>query len=138
MFNGLSTNGYRFITVKFNKPGTKFKKGNPLMSLSHSDNLHLMKTCARICDVKYLGERNLLISFEDGLQRELTFHANWQGIAEQLNSNDFLALVEINPVTKTLSWPDGIDLDAEILHGDFDPSGGSFFSVVSEEIISSL
>ncbi len=97
-----------------------------------------MKTCARICDVKYLGERNLLISFEDGLQRELTFHANWQGITEQLNSNDFLALVEINPVTKTLSWPDGIDLDAEILHGDFDPSGGSFFSVVSEEIISSL
>ena len=119
-------------------PGTKFKKGNPLMPLSHSDNLHLMKTCARICEVKYLGERNLLISFEDGLQRELSFHANWQGLTEQLNSNDFLALVGIDPVTKTLSWPNGIDLDAEILHGDFDPSSGAFFSVVSEEVIPSL
>ncbi len=119
-------------------PGTKFKKGDPLMSLSHSDNLHRMKTCARIREVKYLGERNLLISFEDGLQRELSFHANWQGITEQLNSNDFLALVGIDPVTKTLSWPNGIDLDAEILHGDFDPSNGAFFSVVSEQIISSL
>ena len=108
------------------------------MSLSHSDNLHRMKTCARIREVKYLGERNLLISFEDGLQRELSFHANWQGVAEQLNSNDFLALVGIDPVTKTLSWPNGIDLDAEILHGDFDPSNGAFFSVVSEQIISSL
>ena len=108
------------------------------MSLSHSDNLLIMKTCARICEVRYLGERNLLISFEDGLQRELLFHANWEGISEQLNSNDFLALVGIDPVTKTLSWPNGIDLDAEILHGDFDPSSGAFFSVVSEEIISSL
>ena len=43
-----------------------------------------------------------------------------------------------DPVTKTLSWPNGIDLDAEILHGDFDPSSGAFFSVVSEEIISNL
>ena len=108
------------------------------MSLSHSDNLHLMKTCAQICEVKYLGERNLLISFEDGLQRELSFHANWQGTTEQLNSNDFLALVGIDPVTKTLSWPNGIDLDAEVLHGDFDPSSEAFFSVVSEEIIPSL
>ena len=108
------------------------------MSLSHSDNLHRMKTCARIREVKYLGERNLLISFEDGLQRELSFHVNWQGITEQLNSNDFLALVGIDPVTKTLSWPNGIDLDAEILHGDFNPASGAFFSVVSEEIISSL
>jgi hypothetical protein len=55
-----------------------------------------------------------------------------------LNSNDFFALVEIDPVTKTLSWPNGIDLDAEVLHGDFDPSSGAFFSVVSEEIIPSL
>ena len=108
------------------------------MSLSHSDNLYRMKTCSRICEVKYLGERNLLISFEDGLQRELSFHANWQGTAEQLNSNDFLALVGIDPVTKTLSWPNGIDLDAEVLHGDFDPSSEAFFSVVSEEIIPSL
>jgi hypothetical protein len=126
------------MAVKFYKPGTKYKKGNPLMSLNHSDNLHIMKTCARICEVRYLGERNLLISFEDGLQRELSFHANWEGITEQLNSDDFLALVGIDPVTKTLSWPNGIDLDAEILHGDFDPSSGAFFSVVSEEIISSL
>ena len=108
------------------------------MSLNHSDNLHLMKTCAQISGVKYLGERNLLISFDDGLQRELAFHSNWFGITEPLNSDDFLALVEIDPVTKTLSWPNGIDLDAEILHGDFDPSSGAFFSVVSEEIISNL
>ena len=97
-----------------------------------------MKTCARICEVKYLGERNLLISFEDGLQRELSFHANWQGITEQLNSNDFLALVGIDPVTKTLSWPNGIDLDAEILHGDFTPKSGEYFSVIREENISSM
>jgi len=97
-----------------------------------------MKNCARICEVKYLGERNLLISFEDGLQRELSFHANWDGITEQLNSNDFLALVGIDPVTKTLSWPNGIDLDAEILHGDFAPTTGGYFSVVREENISSM
>jgi hypothetical protein len=126
------------MAVKFYKPGTKYKKGNPLMSLSHSDNLHRMKTCARIREVKYLGERNLLISFEDGLQRELSFHANWDGITEQLNSNDFLALVGIDPVTKTLSWPNGIDLDAEILHGDFAPTTGEYFSVVREENISSM
>ena len=107
------------------------------MSLSHSDILHFMKTCARIRDVKYLGERNLLISFEDGLQRELSFHTNWRGVTEQLNSNDFLALVGIDPVTKTLSWPNGVDLDAEILHGDFVSTSGEYFSVVREENISS-
>jgi hypothetical protein len=97
-----------------------------------------MKTCAQISGVKYLGERNLWISFDDGLQRELAFHSNWFGITEPLNSDVFLALVEIDPVTKTLSWPNGIDLDAEVLHGDFNPASGAFFSLVSEEIISSL
>jgi hypothetical protein len=126
------------MAVKFYKHGTKFKKGNPLMSLSHSDNLHFMKTCARICDVKYLGQRNVLVSFDDGLQRELVFHSNWVGFLEPLNSDDFLALVEIDPVAKTLSWPNGIDLDAEILHGDFAPTTGEYFSVVREENISSM
>lgn len=92
-----------------------------------------MTSCAQITQVKYLGERNLLISFNDGLQRLLAFHSCWQGVTEPLNSNEFLAMVQVDPITKSLTWPDGIDLDAEILHGDFVPVNGDYFTVLSEE-----
>jgi len=94
-----------------------------------------VKTCAKICDVKYLGGRNLLIVFEDGLQREVALHTNWVGFTEPLNSDEFLSLVAIDSVSKTLSWPNGIELDSEVLRGYETPIGGEFFSVISETTV---
>ena len=92
-----------------------------------------MKCCARVSAVSYLGERRLQVVFDDGLIRQLDFHSNWQGNLDCLNGNDFLAQVAVDQVAHTLCWPNGIDLDPEILYGSHQPAmGDQYFTVVSE------
>jgi hypothetical protein len=91
-----------------------------------------MKVCARVTSVSYKGGRRLEVSFDDGLARELDFHADWTGYLEPLNRDDFLAQVSVDQIAQTLCWPDNIDLDPEVLHGEYEPATGAYFTVVNE------
>ena len=92
-----------------------------------------MTSCAHVSAVSYLGERLIEVVFEDGLIRKLDFHSNWQGNLACLNRDNFLAQVGVDKIAKTLSWPNGVDLDPEVLYGSHEPAvGGDFFTVVSE------
>ena len=92
-----------------------------------------MTQCARVTAVKYLGGRRLEVVFADGLSRHLDFHTDWFGNIAQLNRDDFLAQVSVDPIAQTLCWPDGIDLDPEVLYGSHKPAmGDQYFTVVSE------
>jgi len=72
------------------------------------------------------------VTFTDGVTREPEFHNDWNGYLEPLNEGDFIAKVFVDPVAHTLSWPNEIDLDPDVLHGDREPVTGAYFTVVSE------
>ena len=91
-----------------------------------------MKQSSQVCSVSYVGGRKLEVTFTDGVTRELEFHSDWSGYLEPLNEDNFLAKVSVDPVAHTLSWPNGIDLDPDVLHGDYVPATGSYFSVAKE------
>ena len=91
-----------------------------------------MKHSSQVCSVSYIGGRKLEVTFTDGVTRELEFHNDWIGYLEPLNKDDFLAKVLVDPVAHTLSWPNEIDLDPDVLHGDYVPATGAYFSVAKE------
>ena len=67
-----------------------------------------MTALARVTAVEHLGARLLRITFSDGLVRELDF----------ADADEVFAGVTVDSVAGTISWPNGIDLDPDVLHGD--------------------
>jgi Protein of unknown function (DUF2442) len=77
-----------------------------------------MSTLARVTTVEHLGGRSLRVTFSDGLVRELDFTNRLPGVLASVDNDASFAEVTIDPVAGTLSWPIGIDLDPDVLHGD--------------------
>lgn len=73
------------------------------------------------------------VTFDDGLVRELEFRAGGNGgtVFAPLDDSEFFAQVTVDPLSRTVVWPNGVDLDPAVLHGDFDPAGSSHFRDVS-------
>ena len=46
------------------------------------------------------------------------------GVFERLSDPAFFAQVAVDPVAGTLAWPNGVDLDPDVLHGDHEPASG--------------
>jgi hypothetical protein len=86
-----------------------------------------MSRLARVVDVEHLGEHQLRLTFSDGLVRELDFAdavREWGGVFEPLSDPAFFAQVAVDPVAGTVAWPNGVDLDPDVLHGDHEPASG--------------
>jgi uncharacterized protein DUF2442 len=94
-----------------------------------------MSRLARVVDVEHLGEHRLRLTFSDGLVRELDF-ANavqeWGGVFEPLSDPAFFAQVAVDPVAGTIAWPNGVDLDPDVLHGDHEPASGRSATVLKQ------
>jgi hypothetical protein len=73
---------------------------------------------ARVSDVEVIAERTLRVVFTDGLVREIDFTGVLSGVLAELDSDEVFAAVDVDPVAGTLSWPGGIDMDPDVLHGD--------------------
>lgn len=73
---------------------------------------------ARVSDVEVIAARTLRVVFTDGLVREIDFSGVLTGVLAVLDSDDVFAAVVVDPVAGTLSWPGGIDMDPDVLHGD--------------------
>jgi hypothetical protein len=80
---------------------------------------------ARVVGVDHLGGHRLRLTFSDGGVRELDVaQALRGGVFAPLEDEQVFAQVSIDPVAGAISWPIGIDLDPDVLHGDFPPESG--------------
>ncbi len=92
-----------------------------------------MTELARVEGVEALGAFRLRLVFSDGLVRELDFADALDGPAfEQLREREYFATAHVDPESRTLAWPNGVDLDPDVLHGDHEPASGSGPSVIAE------
>ncbi len=57
-------------------------------------------------------------TFTDGLVRELDFTSALPGVLTTIDNDEAFADAWVDPVAGTVAWPNGIDLDPDVLHGD--------------------
>lgn len=77
-----------------------------------------------ITSVKVLKDRMVHLSFSDGSERIVDLSPLlWGPAFEEIADDDHLfGQVRVDPETGTISWPNGADLDPDVLHGDFQPA----------------
>ena len=65
-----------------------------------------------------LGDYRLHLRFEDGVERmvDLGPHLSFHGVFEPLHDPAFFALVRVDPELGTVAWPNGADLDPDVLY----------------------
>ena len=84
-----------------------------------------MSRPARVVDVEHLGDFRLRLTFSDGLVRELDFNGVLEGgVFEPLRDRAVFAQVSLDTVAGTVAWPNGVDLDPDVLHGEHAPATG--------------
>lgn len=74
------------------------------------------------------------LTFDDGLVRELEFLAgsNQGTVFAPLDDPEYFARVRVDPEGRTVVWPNGVDLDPAVLHGDFEPASAWHLREVAE------
>jgi hypothetical protein len=77
-----------------------------------------MTALVRVTGVEHLGNRVLRVEFSDGLARELDFAGALPGILSTLDDDAAFAEVGLDRASGTVCWPNGIDLDPDVLHGE--------------------
>lgn len=92
-----------------------------------------MSTLARVVAVEHLGDFRLRLTFSDGLVRELDFDGVLNGgIFEPLKDVQTFSQVAVDEVAGTIWWPNGVDFDPDVLHGDEVPASGPSAVVIRE------
>jgi hypothetical protein len=77
----------------------------------------------RITAVEPWNGSRLRLTFTDGLIREVDLSGDlWGPMAEPLQDPAYFAKVRVDPGLGTVVWPNGYDLDPDVLHGDFEPA----------------
>jgi len=78
----------------------------------------------RITSVEPLEGFRLRLAFTDGLIREVDLSDDlWGQVAEPLQDPDYFCQVRVDNELGTVVWPNGYDLDPDVLHGDYKPVG---------------
>ena len=74
--------------------------------------------------VEVVESRIVRLWFSDGSDRLVDLAPLlWGPAFEEIASDDDLfGAVRVDPGTGTIAWPNGADLDPDVLHGDFEPS----------------
>ena len=63
------------------------------------------------------------LRFADGTARDVDLTDERYGeIFEPLKDPAFFRQVRVDPELQTVVWPNGFDLDPEVLHGDYEPT----------------
>jgi hypothetical protein len=78
---------------------------------------------SRIRSVEPLDGFVLRLSFQDGTQRDVDLEGElWGPMFEPLRANlELFRQVHVDEELGTIVWPNGADMDPDVLHGDFDP-----------------
>jgi Protein of unknown function (DUF2442) len=71
-----------------------------------------------IIKVKPLKDFHLYLEFEDGAKGEVDIRklVKFKGVFAALKDESFFAKVEVNPEWGTIFWPNGADLDPDVLY----------------------
>lgn len=77
---------------------------------------------ARIRSVRPLEGFVLRLSFDDGREREVDLESElWGPVFEPLRNDPTLfRQVRVDDELGTIVWPNGADMDPDVLHGDFE------------------
>jgi hypothetical protein len=86
--------------------------------------MNVTSTLARVTGVGPLEGFRLRLTFTDDLVREVDLSGDlWGQMAEPLQDPDYFRQVRVDPELGTVVWPNGYDLDPDVLHGDHQPVG---------------
>ena len=92
-----------------------------------------LPTLARIRNVDHLGGLSLRLSFDDGLVRDLDLDEMLHGgVLDALRDMALFAQASVDETSGTVTWPNGIDLDPDVLHGPDEPATGAGPKVLAE------
>lgn len=71
-----------------------------------------------IVGVTVLDDHKLRIRFQDGAEGDVDLDAlvRWEGVFEPLRDAARFAEVRVNPELGTICWPNGADLDPDVLY----------------------
>lgn len=75
----------------------------------------------RICAVRHLRDFQLELTFTDGTEALLDFEervVGRGGVFRGLEDIDFFKRVEVDAEAGTLVWPNGVDLDPDVLYSE--------------------
>jgi hypothetical protein len=77
-----------------------------------------------VTDVEVLKRRVVRLTFSDGSERVVDLAPLlWGPAFERIAADDgVFGEVRVDPAQGTISWPNGADLDPDVLHGDFEPA----------------
>jgi hypothetical protein len=78
----------------------------------------------RVTSVEHLGGFAIRVRFDDGVTRDVDLGDEPSGpVFDELRRNRELFLqVRVDPELGTVVWPNGADLDPDVLHGDYPPA----------------
>jgi Protein of unknown function (DUF2442) len=87
----------------------------------------------RIRSVKPLEGFVLRLSFDDGTTRDVDLEGElWGPVFEPLRADrELFREVRVDEELGTIVWPNGADMDPDVLHGDFEPADAATVSHVS-------
>ncbi len=75
----------------------------------------------RISDVRHVRGYTLSLTFSNGEIAELDLESrirNRGGVFTPLEDIDYFAQVTVDPEARTLVWPNGVDLDPDVLYSE--------------------
>jgi hypothetical protein len=77
-----------------------------------------------ITDVEVLHDRVVGLRFSDRAERIVDLAPFLWGpaFAAIAENDELFSQVKVDPETGTIGWPNGADLDPDVLHGDFEPA----------------
>ena len=77
-----------------------------------------------ITKVEVIKKRTVRLWFSDGSERVVDLlPLLWGPVFEDIaRDDDLFTQVRVNPETGTITWPNGADLDPDVLDGDYQPA----------------
>lgn len=77
-----------------------------------------------ITDVEIVEKRIVRLTFSDGSERVVDLAPLLWGPAfrEIAADDEAFTQVRVDPEIGTITWPNGADLDPDVLHGDYQPA----------------
>lgn len=77
----------------------------------------------RVVRAEPLPGYRLRVEFSDGVVREVDLSGQlWGEMFEPLCDPEFFRQVQVDEESRSVVWPNGLDLDPEVLHGDAEPA----------------
>jgi hypothetical protein len=71
-----------------------------------------------VTNVEPLADYTLRLAFDDGSERVVDLADElWGPMSEPLRDPDYFRQVRVDPELRTVVWPNGFDLDPDVLHG---------------------